>query len=261
MKIAVRMLGIATIILWLVILFFSVTAVYSVMNLGVNLGEAQMLPSSKGIIFSLPFSINNNGYYEIADLNLTTRVTDPNGTVLDETETFVPSIPRGTNVNATHTIPIDLDAILSMDQVPLLLDDSEFNVEIFVGLNFARAVPVQLSTNATIPWGAPFSDFSIGRITVSPYNSTHEEASIPVSFENHAILELTGTLKMDFYTASQRMIASGETVINVPSQQRYTDMILAYPRQQDSSILTGSGDVHVTFETPMFTVEWWERYG
>jgi hypothetical protein len=261
MKHSIRMLGIATIILWLVTLFFSVTAVYSVMNLGVNLGEAQMLPSSKGIIFSVPFSINNNGYYEIADLNLTTIVTDPNGTVLDQTETFVPSIPRGTNVNETHTIPINLDTILSMDHVPLLLDDSEFNVEIFVDLNFARAVPVQLSTNVTIPWGAPFADFSIGTITVSSHNSTNEEASIPVSFENHAILDLTGTLILEFYTNAQRLVASGETVINVPSQQRYTDIILAYPKQQDASILTGSGDVHVIFETPMFTVEWWEQYG
>ena len=60
MKIAIRMLTIATIILWIVILFFSVTAVYSVMNVGINIGEVQMLPSSKGIIFSLPFSIDNN---------------------------------------------------------------------------------------------------------------------------------------------------------------------------------------------------------
>jgi len=198
MKIAVRMLSIATIILWLVILFFSVTAVFSVMNLGVNIGDVQMLPSSKGITFSLPFSITNNGYYELADLNLTTRVTDPNGTVLDMSETFVPSIPQGTHVNATHTIPIDLNAILSMDQVPLLLDDSEFNVEIFAGLNFARAVPVQISTNTTIPWGAPLAQFSIGSISVSPHNSTHVEATIPVSFENHAILDIAGTLKIEF---------------------------------------------------------------
>ena len=153
MNIAIRMLSVSTIILWIVILFFSVTAVYSVMNLGINIGEAQMLPSSKGIIFSVPFSVSNNGYYEIADLNLTTRVTDPDGTVLDLTETFVASIPQGTTVNASHTIPIDLDASLSMDHIPLMLNDSDFNIEIFAGLNFARAVPVQLSTNATIPWG------------------------------------------------------------------------------------------------------------
>ena len=82
MKIATRMLTVASIILWVVILFFSVTAVYSVMNVGVNIGgEAQVLPTSNGIKFSLPFSIDNNGYYEIADLNVTTRVTDPDGAV------------------------------------------------------------------------------------------------------------------------------------------------------------------------------------
>ena len=261
MKIAIRMFTISTIILWIVILFFSVTAVYSVMNLGINVGEFQMLPSSKGITFSLPFSISNNGYYELADLNLTTRVTDPDGTVLDLTETLVPSIPQGTTVNATHTIPIDLDDILSMDHVPLMLNDSSFNVEIFVGLNFARIIPVQLSTNATIPWGAPFAHFSVGRISVSPHNSTHSEASIPVSFENHAILDITGTLKLEFYNDSNEQIASGMTTISVPSQQSYADSLLVYLRQQDISKLTSSGNMHMIFETPVFTVEWWEPYG
>jgi hypothetical protein len=261
MKIAIRMLSIATIILWIVILFFSVTAVYSVMNVGINLGEVQMLPSSKGIIFSLPFSITNNGYYELTDLNLTTRVTDPDGTVLDLTETFVSSIPQGTNVNASHTIPIDLDVIMSMDHLLLLLNDSSFNVEIFAGLNFARVIPVQLSTNVTMPWGAPFAYFSVGTISVSPYNSTHSEASIPVSFENHAIIDITGTLKLEFYNNLDEQIVSGMTAISVPSQQSYSDRILVYTRQQDISKLTGSGNVHVIFETPMFTVEWWEPYG
>jgi hypothetical protein len=261
MKIAIRMLSIAAIILWIVILFFSVTAVYSVMNLGINIGEIQMLPSSNGIAFSLPFSITNNGYYELADLNLTTRVTDPNGTVLDLTETLVPSIPRDSNVNATHTISVDLDSILSMEHVSLLLNDSSFNVEIFAGLNFARVVPVQLSTNATIPWGAPFAHFSMGTISVSPHNSTHVEAAIPVSFENHAVIDITGTLKVEVYSNSNERIASGIASVNAPSQQRYADDLIVYARQQDASKLTGSGKMHLIFETPVFVVEWWEQYG
>ncbi|MCK4885065.1 hypothetical protein KAS24_03240 [Candidatus Bathyarchaeota archaeon] len=261
MNTAIRMLSITTFILWITIVFFSATAVYSVMNLGVNPGTVQMLPSGNGITFSLPFSITNNGFYELADLNLTTRVTDSAGTVLDLTETFVPSIPPGTNVNASHTIPIDLETILSMDHIPLLLDDSEFTVEIFAGLNFAQVVPVQISTNATIPWGAPFAHFSIGRISVSSQNSTHVEASIPVSFENHAIIEITGTLKLELINNSNEKIASGTTTISVPSQQNYADRILLYMKPQDISKLSGSGNLHMIFETPVFVVEWWEPYG
>ena len=261
MKIAIRMLSIAAIVLWVVILFFSVTAVYSVMNLGINIGEVQMLPSSNGISFSLPFSIINNGYYELADLNLTTRVTDQNGTVFDITETLVPSIPRGSNVNATHTISVDLDSVLSMDHVSLLLNDSSFNVEIFAGLNFARAIPVQLSTNATIPWGAPFAHFSTGTISVSPHNSTHVEATIPVSFENHAVIDITGTLKIEVYNDSNEHVASGRVDINAPSQQSYADRLRVYTNQEDASKLTSSGNMHLIFETPVFVVEWWEQYG
>jgi hypothetical protein len=259
MKIAIRMLSIVAIILWVVILFFSVTAVYSVTNLGIDLGEAQMLPSSNGISFSLPFSITNNGYYELADLNITTRVADADGTVFDVTQTFVPSIPRGSNVNATHTISVDLDSILSMDHVALLLDDSFFNVEIFAGLNFARAVPAQISTNATIPWGAPFAHFSTGAISVSSLNSSHVEAKMPISFENHAVIDLTGTLRVEVCNDSDVPIASGVASINAPSQQSYSGDITLSVGNHDLSELTRSGNVHIVFETPVFMVEWWEQ--
>ena len=260
MMITVRMLSIASIILWILILFFSVTAVFSVMNVSVVIGEVQMLPSSKGITFTLPFSINNNGYYDLADLNLTTRLTDIDGIILDQSETIISSIPRGSNVNASHTVPINLDDILSMDHVSLLLDDSEFQIEVFAGLNFAKVIPVQLSTNTTIPWGAPFSQFTVGSLSVSSHNSTHSEVSIPVSFENHAILDLTGVLKLEFYSGSQ-LILSGETAIDVPSGQPYDTRIIAYQRQQDVLNLGISGDVRVIFETLVFVVEWEDQYG
>ena len=261
MKIATSMLTVATIILWVVILFFSVTAVYSVINVGVNIGEAQMLPTSNGIKFSLPFSINNNGYYEIADFNLTTRVIDPDGQVLDLTETLVYSIPQGETVNASHTIEIDLDDILSMDHLTLMLNDSNFTVEIFAGLNFARAIPVQLSTNVSLPWGAPFADFSVGDLSVSHHNSSHVEAVIPVSFENHAIIDITGTLKMEAYSNSDQCIASGVTDISVVSNQNFGDSILLYARAQDESKLADGGKLHILFETYLFTIDWWEHYG
>jgi hypothetical protein len=261
MIIVSRMLSIATFVLWLIIVFFSVTAVYSVLNLGVTIGNVQMLPSSDGISFSLPFSINNSGYYEIADLNLTTRVTDPNGKLLDRTETIVPSIHQGTSVNSSHTIDINIEDILSLEPVTLLLNDSEFNVEIFAGLNFARAVPVQLSFNTTIPWGAPFSNFSIEEISVSLYNSTHTEVTVPISFQNHAIVHLSGTLELEVYNNSQERIATGAIIISVQSLQNYADNIVIYIKQEDATKLTSNGDLHLIFEMTMFTVDWWEPYG
>jgi hypothetical protein len=261
MKIPIKMLSIATFIIWIIIISFSITIVLSAMNLDVNIGEIQMSPSSTGIKFEAPFSINNEGYYELADLNLTTRVTDVNRTVLDLTETTIPSIPQGSTINESHTISIDLDTILSMDLIPLLTKDSSFNIEIFVGLNFARVIPTQLSTNITIPWGAPLAKFSVGDISFSSYNETHDESLIPISFENHAILDIQGRLQLDVYNENNELITSGETTISVPSQQWYNDGIKAYPLIQDSLKFTGNGMIEVIFETPMFAVEMWEPYG
>ncbi len=255
------MLKIATLILWVIILFFSATAVYSVTQLGVSTGEPKILPSVTGIRFSLPFSINNGGYYEIADLNLTTRVTDQQGTLLDQTETFVLSILPETNLTANHEISIGLNDILSVNQTSLLLEDSDFNVQVFAGLNFAHAVPVQLSLNTSIPWGAPFANFEIQETTVSDYNGTHVQAIIPVQFENHAILDISGTLSIEAYNILGQRIGSGTTEINALSGYGVYADIPLYVHQQDVSSLTGSGRFHVVFQTIMFTVEWDEYYG
>jgi hypothetical protein len=252
MNITIRILSISTFVLWAVILFFGVTAVYSVMNLGVNVGDIQIFPSGSGISFSLPFSIDNGGFYDIANLNLTTRVTDVNGTVLDCTETFVPSIPHGSVVNSSHTISVDLDEIMSLDHLGLLLEDSEFNVEIFSALNFALAVPVELSLNTSIPWGAPFANLHVEEISV---NSTHVAAEIGVSFENHAPIDISGTLTLEVYNGSDERVSYGVAAIDVPSGSSYSDqisMLTAY---------TSSGNLHLIFEMPMFTADWWEPYG
>ncbi len=261
MKIVIRMLKIATIILWVIILFFSATAVYSVTQLGVSTGEPEILPSVTGIRFSLPFSIQNGGYYEIADLNLTTRVTDQQGTLLDETETFVPSIPPETNVTANHVISIGLNDILSVNQTSLLLEDGDFNVEVFAGLNFAHAVPVLLSLNTSIPWGAPFANFEIQETSVSDYNGTHVQAIIPIRFENHAIMEIYGTLSIEAYNNSGQRIGSGITEITALSGYGVYADIPFYVHQQDVPSLSSSGRFHVVFQTVMFTVEWDEYYG
>jgi len=261
MKIVIRMLKITTIILWVIILFFSATAVYSVTQLGVSTGEPEILPSSTGIRFSLPFSINNGGYYEIADLNLTTRVTDQQGTLLDQTETFVASIPQESNVTANHVISIGLNDILSINQTSLLLEDSDFNVEVFAGLNFAHAIPVQLSLNTSIPWGAPFANFEVQETSVSDFNGTHARAIIPIQFENHAIMDIYGTLSIEVYNNLGQSIGSGTTGVTALSGYGVYADIPIILQQQDLPSLNGSGRFHIVFQTVMFTLEWDEYYG
>lgn len=261
MNISIRMLKIVSILLWMIIVFFSITLVLSVMNLGITLGEVKVSPLENGIEVLLPFSINNNGYYEITNLNITSISTEPSGKILDISETIISSISQGTNISEFHRIVIDFDSILSLDSESFLVDDSEFNIEIFAGLNFANALPVQLSTNTSIPWGAPFSDLTIGEFNFLPQNLTHVRAEIPLSFENHAIVDLSGTLKIELLNDLDELLTSGEIIFNVPSYSNFSDMCLLTLNRNDVPDVINSCYLHMVFETPMFTLEWDKQYG
>lgn len=261
MKPAIRALGLATTILWILIIVFSVTALQSIINLDIGFGEAQIFPSSEGMMFSLPFFINNTGYYDISELNVTTRITDYNGTLLALSKTFVPLVSRGSSVETAHNISVDLRDVMSMDYIQLFLNDSFFGLDTSIALNFAHIIPLQISTNATIPWGAPFSNFSIGEISSLPHNDTHSEVVIPLSFENHAFFGITGTMQLETYNDVNELVASGKTDLDVPSQHTYEGQVYAYASLDDVSKLTESGNVRIIFETPMFIVDWWAPYG
>ncbi len=260
MKQAIRALAIATLILWILIIAFAITAVYSVMNLGIDFGETQFFPSNGDVVLSLPFFINNSGYYDISELNVTTRVMDYNGTLLGLSETFVPLIASGSNIETAHNISIDLNDLF-MGYTEFLFNDSSFELDAFIALNFAYAIPVKISMNLTIPWGAPLSNVSTGEISVLPYNITHSQVVIPVSFENHSYFDIVGTLQLEVYNDVDELVTSGQTSLDVPSNYGYVGQVEMYLSVGDLSKLTESRNLHLVFESPMFTVERWVPYG
>jgi len=259
MKVAITALSIATITIWILLIAFSVTALYSVMNLGIGFGEAQFFPSSERVVLSLPFFLNNRGYYDISELNITTCIMDSDGTLLTLSQTFIPLVSKGSNIETAHNISIDLSDV--MKNMELLFNDSAFKFDTFVTLNFAHAFPVQMSMNSTVPWGAPLYNISMGEISVLPFNITHVRVAVPLSFENHSFFNITGTTQLEIYNDVDELVTSGETSLDVPSQHMYDEQVDMYLSLVDASKLTESGKVHFIFETSMFTVEQWVPYG
>ena len=259
MKPAIRALGIATIVIWIFLIVFAATAVYSVMNLGVDFGEVEFFTSSNGVVLSLPFFINNTGYYDISELNISTRIMDSNGTLLKLSQTFVPLVSSGSNVEEAHNISIESDDI--MERIELVFNDSSFVFDAFITLNFANIVPVQMSMNMTMPWGAPLSNVSVGEISRLPFNATHDRVVVPLSFENHSFFDVTGTMNFEIYNDVEELVTSGETSLDAQSESTYNEQVDVYLSLTDASRLTESGKVRLIFETSIFTVEQWIEYG
>ncbi|MFB0501231.1 MAG: hypothetical protein ACETVP_02060 [Candidatus Bathyarchaeia archaeon] len=250
MRYAVRALGWATKILWILIIVFSATSVYSAINIRMSFGEPQVSFSNEFLVVSIPFSINNTGFYDLSELNITANVMDHNGSLVATSSTFVPIIPRDSNIKTTHNVSMSLDDIISKAQI-YLFNDTIFNVNASMKLIFAHAIPFQVSMNATIPWGAPFYNFSIGEISYVYHNLTHQEVIIPLSFENHSpYFGVDGTMRVEIFNRSGEPVGSETLSMDVPPHSGYNGQVELVA---DVSKLTPSGEVHFFFETSVFS--------
>jgi len=220
MKQAIRALGWSIYVVCLVILVFTVTVVYSAFQLGVNFGEAQTSSSGGSMILSLPFSIENNGFYDISDLNITTLIHESNGAPLSNSTTVIGLISSGNKVDTMHNISISLEKMASASLSRLLFYDTNFNVDMSLALIYADVVPFKISTNFTIPWGAPLSNLTMG----NPYFSG-SSLFVPIIFENHSFLNLTGTMRLELVNNLNQQVGLAVAPLNVPSHSVFNENV------------------------------------
>jgi len=249
MRIPIRMLGIVTTFFWIFLIAFFASAVYSVKDMQLNFGEPQTsVASDNKILFSLPVTIANNGYYNIGAFNLTTKISDENGFVVAHNSTFVPVIEKGMKVTISHNMTIDVNRLLQSDQ-EYLFNDTELEINQIVSMKLAEVIPVQASANLSMPWSAPLHNFALGEIRYEPYNETHEKAAVPISFENNAFFDLTGGIQIRMYNVSDQLIGEGLSTVEAPQSSPYESRVeLCVPITEN----TGNGHVEIYFQTSFF---------
>jgi len=247
MKQAIKALSLAIKVLWFIVIIFSVTVAYSAANLRVSFGELKTSFSQGIFSLSMPFFINNTGFYEITDLNITTHIEDCDNKTVSTSTTIVPIIPPSNNIQRTHNITFNLENLTT--ELPYLaFNDSIFYVYSFVALKFANVIPIQISTDATMQWGAPFCNFTIGNISL---NYMERKVTVPLSFENHAFFGVNGTLRLEVYNSENEQVSAEEVTIEVPSGSEFKDSV---EMNVDPSKLTSEGQIQVFFESSSLSI-------
>jgi hypothetical protein len=248
MKNAARALGWATKALWILLIAFSTTAAYSAITLRIGFGEPQTTYSEDATITSLPFLINNTGFYDITDLNFTTVIKDAEGKAISTSTTFAPLIASGGNIEVVHNISLSVN---DLNLTVFAFEDTIFETDNSVRLKFANAVPIQMSTNGSMDWRAPLHSFSIGEISYS-FNGTHLIGTATLSFENHSpFLNVTGTIRYELYNNQGEYLGFGQTNVDVTpysSYQGQSEIVVDNPAK-----LTPSGEIHVYFDMTLFS--------
>ena len=245
------MIGIATTFFWIFLIAFAASAFYSVKDLHFDFGDPQVsvTPENK-LLVSLPITITNVGYYNIGFFNVTTEISDEEGSTIMRGSTFVPVILKGDTVTTVHNMTIDVNDLLQNHQ-NYLFNDTEMRINEIVGMRIAEVIPIQASTNLSEPWGAPLYNFALGEIEYAAYNLTHLRAVVPISFENHAFFDLTGNIQMRMYNSTDLLLGEGQTAIEAVQNSPYNGYVELYV---PTAGITANGRFEVDFITPFFNI-------
>jgi hypothetical protein len=221
MNVPIRMLGIVTSIFWILLIAFIALAAYSVKDLSVDFGEPEYSVTQDGKLnLTLPLYIDNRGYYSLKDFCLSTVFSDTEGAEISRFETIVPVISHGENVTIAHNVTLDPMSLLERDE-KYLFYDNHLLASFTAGLNFAELIPAEISANFTFPWGAPFYNFSIGEPSFEVTDLTHTTISAPMNFENHAVFDLGGSVRIELYDSDDTLLSESQNVLYVPQYSRY----------------------------------------
>jgi hypothetical protein len=220
MTIITKIISIAASILWIFLIIFFTSAIYSMKDIQFNLGQPQISTIEENeLLLSFPLTVTNTGFYRLEHFNVSTNIF-ANGSEVARGLTIIPVIVEGQMINTTHDMRLNVSDLL-LTSKDLLLTDTELRVNETVSMSAAAAVPVQAFSYFSIPWGAPLHNLTLGIPELATYNSTHLLVNIPFSFENHAFFDLTGSVKAAIYSNTNLLIGKGQTAIQVSQRSQY----------------------------------------
>lgn len=247
MKIPLRMIGITTTFFWIFLIAFFASAVYSAKDIRLNFGGPEISATADDkIVVSIPVTVANDGFYDIDAFNITTQVLDEKGFTIASGTTLVPVIGSNDAVSLTHNMTVDVNDLLWRNE-EYLFNDSKMPIYETVALTLAQVIPVQASTNLSLPWGAPLYNFTVGEPAYSGFNLTYLRVAVPMSFENHASFDVAGNVQMRMYNNADQLLGEGKTSIHASPNTAYNGNIEFYVEIDGA---TPKGRLEVNIQTP-----------
>lgn len=251
MRVPIRIIGIATSAFWIFLIIFSASAIYSMKDFQVNLGQPQTnTTEDHELLFSSPVSVVNTGLYEIADFNISGSFLDEEGSSVAGGSIFIPVIGQGQTINVTQNVKLNVTDLLRTHQ-SLLNKDTDLTANTRISMLVAGVIPVQASSNSSMQWGAPLYNLALGTPQLAMFNATYSVATVPLSFENHAFFDLSGAVWLSAYNNATELIGQGQTSIQVAQHSLYDGNLEVYVPSAAGPIVR----LEVYFVTTFFNYE------
>jgi hypothetical protein len=253
MKVPIRTITVATSVLWVLLIIFSVSVIYSMKDVRLDVGKPQTtVTPDRELLVSFPIGIVNKGYFSLNDFNVSTEAQDEQKSTIAQGSTFVPVIKPGETLNRTLQMGTNLTDMLRTHQ-NLVLNDTELQVNATVSMKAGELIALQVSSNLAMPWGAPLCNLTIATpeftTQIDPNFTNYYTVAVPIAFENHAFFDLNGTVRLNMYNSSSILTGTTEIALEAPQQKSYgADLQLDVPVAGN----TGNGRLEVFISTSLF---------
>jgi hypothetical protein len=248
----IKALGWAIRFLWIIVLLLPVSVAFSLWKLAepgnIGIREPEVAFSGGAFSLSAPFYINNTGFYDLSDANLTISIGHENE-VFKTFSSFVPHVPAGTTWNSSYQVSLALQEVAS--SMGLLTNDTDLVLGMSASFRVAYVIAFGVSTNFSQPWKAPFHNLTIPEVG---YDSSTRKISMIASFENHANFPLEGEFLLEVYNNRSRRIGYFMHYINVASDAPYSG---SYEFEVDEFQLTDNEVIRLSFDgVKIYETEW-----
>lgn len=241
MRQSIRALGWATTALWVLMIVFVVTTVYSGVGFlqGSRFSVVKSYVKGEAIITETLISVKNTGFYDIHNFNITTYTEDPMGNIVSKPSTSIISfIMRGSTLNSTHQSVLNFSEMVSRRLYHLIFNDTVLNQFWSISAKIARIMPVSIRVNSTIDWKAPLGNFSVSEPLFEA-----DTAAVILSFENHSPFNVTIPVTLELYNGAGTLLGS----TTIPMYDTPGDHRREVTLTIDSSKVTSTGFVRVHF--------------
>jgi hypothetical protein len=248
MRVPIRIISIATSAFWIFLIIFSASEIYSMKDFRVTIGQPQVSTTGDHeLLLSFPVSVVNTGFYDVAHFNVSINILDTEGSTVAGGTMFMPVIGQGQAINITQDVKLNPTDLFQTHQ-SLLCNDTEFIANKSISMLATEFIPVEASSNSSIPWGAPLYNLALGTPLLAMFNATYSVATVPLSFENHAFFDVSGAVWLRAYSNANLLIGQGQTSIQVAQHSPYDGNLEVY-------VPSGAGSIarlEVFFVTTFF---------
>lgn len=158
-------------------------------------------PVNKDLVLISNFAVNNNGAYDINDIDINAKLLNEENIELMTFSKKDLVVPRGSNKIFDLIITLDVDKIPVLDWFSLIYKDTTFKLLIDIDASYMyNLIDVTVDEIVEVPWESPLTNFTENKTVTQGLETIFNIASDQIDFDSEEYNKLISFLKISNYT-------------------------------------------------------------